>query len=41
VGNIKIYLRGIWLGGASGMHVSCDRDKWPAVVKAVMNLQVP
>jgi hypothetical protein len=41
VDNIKIYLRGIGLGGMSWIDVARDRDRWRALVNTVMNLRVP
>jgi hypothetical protein len=37
---IKMYLREIGWGGVEWIHVAQDRDRWRAVVNAVMNLQV-
>jgi hypothetical protein len=31
---------GDWLGGVEWIHLAQDRDRWRAVVNAVMNLQV-
>jgi hypothetical protein len=33
-------LREIGLGGADWIRLAQDRDRWPAVVSAVMNLRV-
>jgi hypothetical protein len=37
---IRIYLREIVLGGVDWIRLSQDRDRWRAVVSAVMNLRV-
>jgi hypothetical protein len=29
-----------WLGGVKWIHLAQDRDRWQAVVDAVMNLRV-
>jgi hypothetical protein len=39
--NIKMNLVEIGLGGADWIGLSHDRDKWDAVVNAVINLRVP
>jgi hypothetical protein len=39
--NIKIYLLEIGWGGVDWFGLAQDRDKWRALVNAVMNLQVP
>jgi hypothetical protein len=31
---------GDWLGGVEWIHLAQDRDRWLAVVNAVMNLRV-
>jgi hypothetical protein len=36
----KWSLRRHWLGGVEWIHLAQDRDRWRAVVNAVMNLQV-
>jgi hypothetical protein len=33
--------RGDWLAGGEWIHLAQDRDRWRAVVSAVMNLRVP
>jgi hypothetical protein len=37
---IKMDLREIGWGGAEWLHLAQDRDRWRAVVNAVMNLRV-
>jgi hypothetical protein len=37
---IKMDLRGIGWGGVEWIHLAQDRDRWRAVVSAVMNLRV-
>jgi hypothetical protein len=37
---IKMDLREIGLGGVECIHLAQDRDRWLAVVNAVMNLRV-
>jgi hypothetical protein len=37
---IKMDLRKIGLGGVEWIHLAQDRDRWRAVVNAVMNLRV-
>jgi hypothetical protein len=37
---IKMDLREIGWGGVEWIHLAQDRDRWRAVVSAVMNLQV-
>jgi hypothetical protein len=39
--NIKIYLLEIGWGGVDCIGLAQDRDKWRALVNAVMNLWVP
>jgi hypothetical protein len=34
-------VREIWWEGADWMHLAQDRDQWKALVKTVMNFQVP
>jgi hypothetical protein len=38
--NIKIDLREIGFEGENRIHLTQDRDRWRAVVNAVMNLRV-
>jgi hypothetical protein len=37
---IRMYLREIGLGGVDCIRLAQDRDRWRAVVSAVMNLRV-
>jgi hypothetical protein len=39
--NIKMDLREVGLGGVDWINLAQDRDRWRAVVNAVMNLWVP
>jgi hypothetical protein len=39
--NIKMDLREVGWGGMDWIDFAQDRDRWRAVVKAVMNLRVP
>jgi hypothetical protein len=41
VDNIKIVLREIGWDGGDWINLAQDRDQWRALVRAVMNLQVP
>jgi hypothetical protein len=41
VDNIKMDLRDIGWGGVNWIDLAQDRDKWIALVNAVMNLRVP
>jgi hypothetical protein len=41
VDNIKTDLLEIGCGGVDWIGLAQDRDKWKALVNAVMNLQVP
>jgi hypothetical protein len=37
---IRMYLREIGLGGVNWIQLAQDRDRWQAVVSAVMNIRV-
>jgi hypothetical protein len=39
--NIKMGLREVGWGGMDWMNLAEDRDRWRALVNAVMNLRVP
>ena len=39
--NIKMDLQAVGCGGVDWIDVAQDRDRWRALVNAVMNLQVP
>jgi hypothetical protein len=41
VDNIKMYLLEIGWGGVDWIGLAQDRDKWRALVNAVINLRVP
>jgi hypothetical protein len=41
VNNIKMDLLEVGWGGVDWIRLAQDRDKWRALVKAVMNIQVP
>jgi hypothetical protein len=41
VGNIKMYLLEIGWGGVDWIGLAQDKDKWRALVNAVMNFRVP
>ena len=40
-GNIKIYLKEIGWDGVIWIYLAEDRNRWLAIVNAVMNLRVP
>jgi hypothetical protein len=39
--NIKMDLQEVGWGGIDGIDMAQDRDRWRALVSAVMNLRVP
>ena len=39
--NIKLNLQGVWCGIMDWIEVAQNRDRWRALVNAVMNLRVP
>ena len=39
--NINMDLKGVGCGGTDWIKLAQDRDRWPVLVNAVMNLRVP
>jgi len=39
--NIKMALQGLGFGGVDWIKLAQDRDRWRALVNAVINLRVP
>jgi len=40
-GNIKLDLQKVGFGGMDWIDLAQDRDRWPDILNAVMNLRVP
>jgi hypothetical protein len=41
VDKIEMNLRGIWCGGVEWIDLAQDKNQWMAVIKTLMNFQVP